>query len=332
MPTVMKISHILIVPLAAILICFPSDNKVSFAEEFFSSSAQVPKQNQFDSMKTAISQLIEENKKLEVEYSLIAEEFQNLVDQLMERKQEVEALRQKSGLVENESGETAQPVLPPGGDPNDILVLENRINLLKTRLGNLEEQNHARKMQIESLKYQKGELEIDVKMKNFIQSDNDKRKTNHLEALKADIQEILDQEKVAVNRIAEIEEQKQMYPARIDELQRTNKELQSKILELEKQRDFKKRENANLRDKKLLEELLTERAMSVKQEEKAKLEKTLQDLESEYNKLDQQVSNKLQTNGQNHAMMKSLIQVDKENQDLRDRIVALKEKVRQINK
>lgn len=327
----MKMPHLLIILLTAIFIGIPSDSKISFAEEFFSSSAQPPRQNQFDSMKTEISQLIGENKKLEVEYSLIFEEFQNLVNQLMERKQEVDALRQKSGFGQNE-GEAAQPVVQRGGDPNEILVLENRINLLKTRLGNLEEQNHARKMQIESLKYQKGELEIDVKMKNFIQSDKDQKKADHLASLKADIQEILDQEKAAVNRIAEIEEQKQMYPARIAELQRTNKELQSKILELEKKREFKKRENANLRDKKLLEELLSERAMSVKQEEKAKLEKTLKDLESEYNKLDQQVSSKLQTNDQNHAMMKSLIQVDKENQDLRDRIVALKEKVRQINK
>lgn len=330
MPTAMKIKYILIIPLAAFCFCFLPVNKISFAEEFFPSSAQTLKQDQFDSMKTEISQLIEENKQCEVEYSLLSKEFEDLVNQLSERKGEVDALRQKSGLVQNESGETARPVIEPGGDPKDILVLENRIHLLKTRLGNLEEQNHARKMQIETLKYQKGELEIDVKMKNFIENDNDKKNTDYLESLKADIQKILDQEKTAVNRIAEIEEEKQMYPARMDELQRTNKELQSKISELEKKRDFKKRENANLRDKKLLEELLTERAMSVKQEEKAKLDKSLQDLQVEYNKLDQQVKSKLEMNGQNHEMMKSLIQVDKENQDLRDRIVALKEKVRQI--
>lgn len=300
-----------------------------FAQDLLSAAAQPSRQEQFEGVKSEVSNLIEDNKKLEVEYSLLKNEFDNLINQLTERKKEVEDLKNKFGYQDDSLEKAAAAPKPADSSADEALTLESKINYLKTRLGNLEDQNLARKLQIDALRQQKGETEIDIKMMNYKLAD--KNNTNELDKLKVEIDNMQKEEEKAVNQIAELEEKKQIYPKKIEELRATNKELQNKVIELEKKNDFKSRENANLRDKKLLEQMLAERAYSVHQEEKIKLEQSLSQLQKQYTMLDQQVSSSLQLNNQNREMLKSLIQVDKENQDLRDRIVALKEKLSQIN-
>ncbi len=326
MPIIMKLKPLFFILFSAMIVAISPANP---SQEDFSIADQAPKQNEFDSMKSQISQLIEENKKLEVEYSLLYSEFENVVQQIKERRNEVAMLEQKAGMPAEPQAEAPSQ---SDGNSNELLVLESRINFLKTRLGNLEDQIAARTMQIKSLQYQKGELEIDVKMKNYQIVEKDKKSSGSIEALKTDLQKIQAEEQAAVERIAVLQEEKQSYPQKIKELQDANKDLKDKIATLEKKREIRQRESANLKDKKLLEQLLSEKAMSVKEEEKAKLEASLKTLENEYNHLDRQVSSTLQNNDENQAMLKNLIQVDKENQDLRDRIVALKEKIGELKK
>ena len=299
------------------------------AKDFLMGSTKT-KQSEFESIKIKANGLVEENKKLEVQYSLLQNEYVRLVEQIKENKNVINGLQHEAGVA------VVQPLRAHDGNPdvgqiqNNTLVTKSRVNLLKTHLANLEESANVHELHLAHAHNQRADLEIGLKMKNFNIRESQKRGGKDMDQEKTELQQLLQQEQEAVERIAKIQEEQFGYPKHVEELKIQNKELQDRVSDLEKQADFKRRENANLRDKRLLEQMLSERAFSSREEEKAKSESQLKNLEAEYNRLDQQVSASLENKDKGEQALKDMIRVDKENQDLRDRIRALKEKINEL--
>jgi chromosome segregation ATPase len=281
------------------------------------------KQDQFSHVKSQIGGLIEENKRLEIKNSLLQEELINLSNQINEHKAAVAALQGGMGLssTNDESPEKAEKL------KNDILMMRTKNNLLKTQLSNLEEKINARKLQMTDLTYQKSALEIDQKMKSFQIKDYQKKAGLDLETIQKDLENMLDEEREVLNKMSRLKEDKTTFAQRIEELKKENQDLEEKAIELEKKKEFKARENTILKDKKYLEEQLSSRALDVRMEDKLKLKQKIERMEKEYNDLDQKVENTLISKTKNEEITKNVIRIDKENQELRDRIEALKSKV-----
>jgi chromosome segregation ATPase len=281
------------------------------------------KQDQFSQVKSQISGLIEENKRLEIKNSLLQEELVNLSNQINEHKAAVEALQGGMGLppTNDESPENAEKL------KNDILMMRTKNNLLKTQLSNLEEKINARKLQMSDLTYQKSALEIDQKMKSFQIEDSQKKAGVDLETMQKDLGNMLDEEREVLNKMAQLQEEKKNFAQRIEELKKENKDLEEKALHLDKKKEFKVRENGILKDKKYLEEQLSSRALDVRMEDKLKLKQKIERMQAEYNDLDQKVENTLLSKTKNDEVTKNVIRIDKENQEMRGRIDALKSKI-----
>lgn len=287
-----------------------------------------------DDLKMRVDRLLEENKKLKAEYQDVYAEHQRLQGLTNQYGSQIEKLRDNSKNMENtrkgQKGKLAYLKEDLEKAQGDILLKETKNALLKGNLLDVDDQQRLLKLQYADLEYQKRELEMELQLKTIDVQDKALAQEKELQALKLQLQDSLGQEAQLAYQLKEIETTTVGAPQKAEQLEKENKELESRVMELERQVEFKTKENSLLKDKELLNTKSLENGLSSREEKKKDLQKKVDALEAKYNKLNQDVETSLTDQNKRKELTQKVIEIDKENQNLRDKIAELTEKIEKL--
>lgn len=285
----------------------------------------------FKEIKARIAALLVENKKLETEYAAIQKEYAQTKVLVEQHRNEIDMMHQHFLETNRERKDTKKAVksLRVGQDSmaNDILIKQSRIAYLKGELLDMEEKERLWNLQLADLGYQKRQLEMDYKYKNFYSQENQRRQNEELNNLKKELKSLLEQERELKHQISELETKRESYPYKAQRLTEENKEWEDKIKALQKDLDFKMRENATLREKQSFTVKSAEYTRNQKEQEKVELTEEVQNFQKELDNFNQNVDLSLLRQDRKRQLVQEIINIDKENQQLRDKITDLQQKL-----
>ena len=206
------------------------------------------------SLKARIAGLLEENKKLELEYA-------NLKSEFFKRQQNPV---QENGKLQKFGNQ------PPA---------KNQIQEQK--------ENEAKKELLE-LQNQKKALEQEIKFKAFLAQDREKRKQWITDGLKKQLQKNLERQKELTRLIEEAKEKPRTYPQRTKEFKKEIELLGVQMEEMEKKLESAKQENAQLKRSRSYAQTARQNSLAPQEQEKEQLTQEIEKLEERINGLDEE--------------------------------------------
>ncbi len=312
--------------------------KNSAAEDSSLGRAEDPLQassyNPFAELKGQIAAVLVENKKLERAYAEVSQEYFQVKILVDQNKNEIERMYNHSvdTKKQREDKKKAAKSLQVGKDivADDVLIKQSRVAYLKGQLMDMQEQERLWKLQLSDWEYQKRQFEVDYKYKDFQSQEIQRKQNEESNNLKKELQALLEQEKELNHQIAEIESKKELSPTKIERLGQENKELEEKIQELQRNLAFKEKEILISKDKQVLAVKTAGNDLAQKKKEKVELAEKVDGLQKELNKLNDMVDFSLLRQDRKRQLLKEIVNVDKENQELRTKIEALQGKVKSL--
>ena len=301
-------------------------------EDIFSGSSY----NAMENLKKEIEILLEENRKLTNEYQHLQDKFFNIQKQVQEkdhnlriqekqitptaklRKQQEAALDHLSNNLADMEGQ--------------ILLQRSKNNYLSTELIDIEQKQKLWELQLTDLELQKRQLQMDLKMKNFLNDESEEKQSDELNQLKKQIQADLDQQAEYERLSQEITSSVYASSEEKNRLKAEMDEIQEEIAALERKKEFKERENALLRNKRLYLIKSSEGEVQEKERLEEGLKSRVNQLEERYKQITSQVNNTLTDQSEKQAIWKNFIKLDRENQSLRSSISDLQAKIEQIKR
>ncbi len=281
-----------------------------------------------------IKSLAGENQKLEREHTVLEDQFNKLQASVDQEKQTVSQIQEKSSQAKQlEKDQEIVLQKYQGGIKklgDDLLIQRSRNAYLKAEFLDLDEKQHLRKLQLEDLQYQKKQLEMDWKLKNFAWQEAKARQDKELDVLKRTLKDSAGKLKNLQGQLHTIEQDSAFYPHNIEQLKNANQDLAAQMAELETKTAIQEKENAILKNKKMLMSRATEGQIFPKEQEKAQLKGQVSHLEDELNTLNKNVEDALASQTNIRKLTDELIKVDSQNQALREKIPKLKEQIEAI--
>ena len=254
---------------------------------------------EFQDIRARVETLLEENKALETEHEALRQEFLKL-------QQDVDAQKTEIARLESSLGPAAAlEVLPSNPVP-------------------AEEGGDLKQMQLDNLRYQKKELELELRSRKILLEALQKQRDAEIARLKQEDTDILERKKEVNRRIQEIKKEAPGYPQEIERLTRENDYLSGEIKKLERLiRSQKKEKKSLLKDdydlstNRLLKETIAE-----KERERKALQIQIEDLETKQTVLGKKEP--LKDGGDLNRLKETARQIDEENQKLRNEIFSLR--------
>lgn len=285
-------------------------------------------------IKDRISRLMEDNAGLRAEYTELYNEYQNLQTNSFRHASEIENFKQNSENIQHARRGQKDKLTALEEDAQkvqaDILLNETKAAFLKSNLMNMDDKQRLLKLQFADLEYQKRELEMELQLKTIAAQDKAAQYDKELQALKLQLQINLEKEAQLTHAISDFKSTAVAVPERAERLEGENRELEDQIAELERKLDFKLRETDLLKNKRELGVKLMENGTFFKGKRKEDLEQKVAALEAQYNDFSQKMETSLTGQTKRKALMQSVIDIDKENQGLRDKIAELTEKIEKL--
>jgi chromosome segregation ATPase len=249
---------------------------------------------EFKDIRTRIQTLLEENKALEAEHEALRLEFWELQRNVGGQKAEIAEWERK---LEN----TAGPSLNEDGSGEDL-----------------------RQMQLDNLRYQKKEWELELQSKKILMEALQRQYDEEIARLEQKSTEGLERKKELNRRIQEIEKEAPGYPQEMDRLKRENDYLDGEIEKFEKMiRSHKKEKKSLLKDDyELSTHRLLKETIAEKEREQKALQSQIKELEAKKNVLERkeppEYGNDL------NRLRETARQIEQENQKLRNEILSLR--------
>jgi len=307
-----------------------------FAQQSFSDDNNPSKYeshglSSFDQMKERIASSLENNKQLLVERALLEKELAEINLSVRQRREEVGLLNSTARLptikkVNPKSFvESSQDALQQMQD--ELLIKQSHNTLLSGNIIDFEDKKHLYELQLSELKYQKRELNMELKLKESKAFEARQKIIEEMNALKNAIRNNLEKEKDLLHELASIEQNNVLTPDQIAQLKNDNAQLQKTIIDVQRQADFKNRERNLAKDKRLLAIRSTEHVQWAKQEQKADMSDAVNKLQLQYNNLEKRVEMGLAAKQRYEELIKTIIDVDRENEKLRNDISLLEEQL-----
>jgi len=306
---------------------------------YFSDMYAPTKFDLINEVKADIASLLEENKKLEVEYKRLQDQFRELQGNVEQRHQSMKE-QEREGIaivtpdydepvVRKRPRKIRDEQLPGQLDmmENERLMLEGQNSFLTGQHMDLNDKERLLKLQLADLEYEKRELELELKIKEFRHLEGNRKEEWEAQDLRNQLQASIENERELGKIIEESKDNAVTGPRRMPFFRRQNKRLIFQIKEAQKKLDFKVRENTISKDKMLYTSKLMEGPVVRKEEQNAMLEADVEQLEEEYSALNEEVNAALVRQDKKKKLVEKIVDLDQENQRLREKISNLQDQI-----
>lgn len=287
---------------------------------------------QLDEVKKDVKVLVEQNRKLESQRQLLLSEREGLKKILDRYKVDISPIRDAALTNSRQRRRQARNLdylVRDIEDKNqDVLLKKSQETFYEGTLADTDEMNSLRKLQLADLEYQKSDIALQIKENKTLLNQKQHGTKRLIDELKRDIIVLNDTEKEILKKIQFMEESNIDYPSLIPRLKQETSILETDLKIVQKQVDFKKRENAILRDKKLLIIKSAAADLEVKSKAKNSLEVAVKAHEMEYQALVDAVQITEKRQREKREIVQGVIEIDRENQSLRQELSTLKEEVK----
>lgn len=290
--------------------------------------------DEFEATKAQLDILLRKHAELEKENNALENELAEIQESLEQEKKAVEGWRQKWSL-ENKLNDKENSALSSLHNKikaldDERLLKESRNAYLRSQLIELDDQQRIRNLQLSDLGYQRKELQMDFKLKEFQLEEHQQKQGQEIERIKKSIEVNKEQQKKIEAQINTLENEHAVYPGKIEQLQGEVSRLEFQVGAVERQKALKEKENNYLKDKKVYETRALEDEFWKAQEEQANLQRDVRDLETKLDAMNEIMDASLVSQDHKIKLTSELIRIDSENQSLRDRIVELQQKIEPI--
>jgi DNA repair exonuclease SbcCD ATPase subunit len=284
----------------------------------------------FEELKQRIGFLMVENKDLESQYQALYQEYSKLKAQMDALTAEEQVSQRFPDPSEEDATFDVDPSiekLSPAQVQNEILIKKSRVSHLSAQLIDAEDKEHLWQLQLANLETQKRELNIEGNVKQLSAEEIQEKKEAELAKIQQAIDENIQQEQNIYRRIKELESRKGNSFKTDEQLTQENADLELDIASLERRTALNLKENAILEKKKLL----VEKSHGGVSDENRQAYRALQDevalLEEEYAQMDETIEHSLDQQERQKELIRAVIEIDKQNQQLRERINALQQQM-----
>lgn len=285
-------------------------------------------------LKQQISRLLAENSQLEVEYSLLHQEFLDVQREYHAHGAQLQDLRrmdekQKQLTAEREQQYRAMQQNLPDAESEELLV-KSQIALLKQQLLDEEDAMRLITLKIADKEREMRQLTLQNKSSEFGKRIETADQSVLLEDLKQLYEKNLEREQETLRLMERAEDEGQQYGVTMERLQSEIRGLQEQVKQLDARKSFRQQEQSLLRNKRLYEVRLTENQIWQNEQLKLSLEKQVDQLETEYQRLNGQVAASLEQQTRQRQVLDQIIEIDSENQRLKDMILDLEPQVKAL--
>lgn len=286
-----------------------------------------------NALKAKIAILLEENRKLQSEYDLLEEQYQQWQQNVDTYRNEVGTLigesveKQKRQLARKHSFQVVDDELTKL--ESDVLLKESKITYLKGQILDMEDKQKIKDLQLADLQYQQRELDMEWKMEQFELEEAIRHQQEEIEELKMQLRRNLEKEKELYHSMSNMQKESKVAPEKIQQLQKENRELEQKIGELETLAGLKKKEIDLFKDKRLLARRTAEHDIWQTEQERLQWEQKVQKLEGNFDALNATIEKTLSDQSRKRTLVEDVLRIDKENQELQSRITELQNRLRE---
>jgi len=287
--------------------------------------------NALNKIKEELAGQLEHNQKLMEEYKDLKKRALELEIVLEGRRREVDKLLQASLRAFHHSQERVNSVKSARGNfdtlQDDELVLKTEIAHTQAEIMSVDEKLNLWELMLMDVNYRKEELENDYKLESFLFQEAKRTSMAEEEALKHQYQNNLDSELYIRNQIKSFKKQFFNLPERVQQLKNENRQFENEMKELQIQRNFKTRENALLRDRRSFIVRTKERDILDRKVLRDEYHAIVRSLQKEYNEINKKLEKSLEDHSERKDLIGAIINIDKENLQLREDISSLQENI-----
>lgn len=317
---------LLILTLSFSLICACSD---AWAQDYMRGANGY---NKINELRERLAVILEENHRLEVQYSMTKQEFLNMQRQYQARAGDLAGLKkrvqQQKLQRENRINQLTQLKDSMTDTESQVMLKQSQISKLNLELIDINERLRLAKLKLSDMEYAKRQAEMDVKLKKLDTKTSHKDDETRLNQLKSLYSKLVEEEKKVLGQIKEFEMTSGNLDQKVRKLNNENIFLRQQISQLKERKDFKEEENALLRDKKLYHLRLSEAQMWEAEQRKNALKEKVESMQQKIDQLNEKVNTSLTKQSQQKEILKDIIAIDSENKILKNRIYELNEKLK----
>lgn len=285
-------------------------------------------------LKHQISEVLAENNRLEVDYSLLRQQYLNVKADYEKHASEFVELQKTQERQKELTAERERKYLSMKNDLPDVQteewVLKSQIAIQRQKILDEEEKTRLLTLKLADAEKEKRLLALEQKSADFEKKSVRVDQTAVLNDLKHLYEKNLEQEQETLRLIEQAEAEGSLYDQKIPELRAEIRNLQEQAQQLEARRKFRTEEQELLRNKKLYEVRLTETQIWQNEQAKLSLEKQVSLLESEYERLNEKVALSLDQQSRKRELLDKIMEIDRENQKLKDAISDLEPQVKAL--
>lgn len=287
--------------------------------------------NTIDQIKAEISALLAEHGKLDQEYEVLSKQAYGLQETIKEQKGKLIKIKKDKYLFQKEHKDKKYNIKAVYNDisslETEVMIRQSKNTYLSGNLIDIDGQLRVLKLKIDELQYQKRELQMNVKLKQVHIEEKESKQNKTLKTIENEHIKSLEKEKALNAELAELQQQYYALPDKIAIVQDEITGIEREIDDLNKQKLFRIKENQHIQRKKELKDKMIDVMLSDKKKKKDNLQVKVDKLQEEYDIFDQKIKKFIASKERRHEVMKSLINIDRENISLRLKIDKLKEKI-----
>ncbi|MCD4779861.1 MAG: hypothetical protein K8S27_04845 [Candidatus Omnitrophica bacterium] len=278
-------------------------------------------------IKEEIMLLIQKNDALTYEYKLLKKQYESLYQKMKQKSSEFGSgeqyfalLQQKLGVVQTQTNAIDRNL---NELENNLFKEQFRVDLLQNQVRENEEQKQLLAGRLKSLRNQKYSMDLILEEKKIELTRLDKDQSEDLEELRVQIKFNMEEEKNLTKRLYELEKEYILFPKKAQLFKSSNKDLQAALNRITRHKQLKEDETRHLQDKKELLLQSTQEVIDQQQLEKTNLENIVSELDMEYKTLNKKVEVFIDRRQRKKVVLSQIIAIDKENQQLREKIEEL---------
>jgi chromosome segregation ATPase len=281
-----------------------------------------------DQIKTQMVDLAQKNYELKQKYEQEVQAVDALKQEVADKARELKVIKAKYERKQKklDSQRKALQAMYKKMDvvQSDILIKESRIPFLKKRLLEKQETYDLLKLQWEDLKLQKKNLQSKLNQETLSKASLEKELSNEIDRLKMRLQTNVNKQKSLSQLIIELEKNQFSYAQKKQEILHQNQKFRTLLHEYKQKRDLQARENIVLKDKLSLARKSLESDIKMRRIEKEQLRDDVKMLELEHSDLKQKMEKALRMKAQRIEYQKQMVDLDRQNSALRQKISRLR--------
>ncbi|MDP8212860.1 MAG: hypothetical protein P9X22_06190 [Candidatus Zapsychrus exili] len=269
------------------------------------------------------------NKELEHEHDIVNKELNIFAKTIAQYKKKIISLKADlenlEGYQENSKDSFIEQKSLQKLEDN-ILINKSKNIYLKGQLMDADEELRLKKMKLADSEYNLRQEKLDYKIKKHAFNEEQRRKKVDNNKLRKELQGNLNKTIRIEQSLSDIGKRSAYFSESIQRLAEENKRLEDKIGEIEERKDFKSKEVSLLKKKIEFARKSLEVDVLPKEKKIRGLIGNVNKLNKEYNFLNDSLKSSLIMRDEKRDLMKKIIEHDKENQELIDKILLLEEK------